>query len=254
MRLFASTLSAVIVGLMPTLAFAADPAAPTAFTPAQKAEVEAIVRDLLTKKDPEIVMMAAQEIQRRESGELAIKSQKAASENHEKLYNDANAPVGGNAKGGVTLVEFFDYQCGYCKKAQDDVLKLLNTNKDLRVVYKEFPILGPTSVVASKAALASVKQDKYIKFHDALLAVKDHLSDDSVFKVAKDVGLDVEKLKKDMEDPAIAAMLKANQDLGGEIGARGTPTFVVGDQVYPGAIPYDQLKQSIDDSQKTGKK
>ena len=185
---------------------------------------------------------------------MAEKSQHAVADNHDKLFNDANAPVGGNAKGDVTVVEFFDYQCGYCKQTQEFILKLLDADKNVKIIFKEFPILGPNSVQAAKAALASVRQDKYIKFHNALLATKDHLTDDVIAKVAKDAGLDVEKMKKDMADPVIEAIVKANQDLGSEIGARGTPTFVIGDQVYPGALPYDQLKKTIDDARKNSKK
>ncbi|NTU76363.1 MAG: DsbA family protein [Alphaproteobacteria bacterium] len=253
MRFSASILGVLAIALMPTLAFAVDtPAAP--FTDAQKAAVEQIVRDLLTKKEPDLVIKAVQEIQGREEKETATKGKEAVIKNHDKIFNDASAPVGGNPKGDVTVVEFFDYQCGYCKMTQEIVGKLVAEDKNIKLVYKEYPILGPDSARVAKAALASVKQGKYVKFHDALMATKEPLADDALFRVAKDVGLDVEKLKKDMDDEAIEKMVKANREVGVEIGARGTPTFVIGEQVFPGAVPLESLKQAIAEARKSAKK
>lgn len=250
-------LSTLILGLMPALAFAADPApaaAPTAFTDAQKAAIEEIVRELLTKKEPDLVIKAAQEMQNKQETEIAAKSQQALATNKDKIYNDPNAPVAGNPKGNVTMVEFFDYQCGFCKTTYDNIMKLLAEDKNVKFVFKEFPILGPNSMVTSKAALASVKQGKYPKFHEALMRTKEQLSEDVVMRVAKTVGLDTDKLKKDMADESIEKMIKANLALGGEIGARGTPSFVIGDQVYPGAMQFDHMKKAIEDARKGAKK
>ncbi|MDD5586689.1 MAG: DsbA family protein [Alphaproteobacteria bacterium] len=249
---FKSILSALLIGLMPVLAFAAD--APATFTDSQKTAIEDVVRNLLIKKEPDIIIKAAQEVQGRQEAEAGVKNKQALTANKDKLYNDPNSPIGGNPKGDVVLVEFFDYQCGYCKLTQEGVHKLLAGDKNVKLVYKEFPILGPDSVKASKAALASVKQGKYIKFHEAMMSTKEHLTEEIIFKVAASAGLNVEKLKKDMEGEDIDKMIKANQTLGSEIGAHGTPTFVIGEEIFPGAVPYENLKKAVDDARKDAKK
>jgi len=253
MRYALLLLSAAFFGFAPSLARAAD--APTAtFSDTQRAEIENIVKEYLTKKNPEVMIDAMKELQNRQNADAAVKSKAALSSSHDKIFNDPNSPVGGNPKGNVTVVEFFDYQCGYCKMTEPGVQKLLKEDRDVKFIYKDFPILGPMSVEAAKASLASVKQGKYIQFHDALMSIKDHLSEDLLFKAAKDAGLDVDKLKKVMNDEAIGKMVDANVTLGESIGARGTPTFVVGDQIYPGAMQYEQLKKSVDDARAAAKK
>lgn len=239
--------------LLPSMAMAAD-ASSSALTDAQKTAVEAVVRELLLKKEPELIVKAAQEVQKRMETESAAKGQEAILKNRDKLLKDPNAPVGGNPKGDVTVVEFFDYQCGYCKMAQENVLKLLNDDKNVRILYKEYPILGPVSTFAAKAALASVEQGKYIKFHEALMSVKDRLTEESVLSTAKSVGLDVEKLKKTMESEKIEKIIKDNQDLAAEIGARGTPAFIIGDKLYPGVLSVEQMKETIAEARKSAKK
>lgn len=240
------------LALLPNLAQAAE--ATAAFDDKQKAAVEAIVRELLTKKEPEIVMIAAQELQEKMEKESANKGQAGLEKNADKVFKDPTSPVGGNPKGDVTLVEFFDYTCGYCKMAQEAVTKALAADKNVRMVYKEFPILGPNAEVASKAALAAVEQGKYVPFHEALMSAKDRLSMESIKKIAKSVGLDVEKLTKDMESDKIAAIIKANRDLANELQIRGTPGFVIGQKVYPGALTAEQLKQAIAEARKADKK
>jgi len=251
MTRFAKFLTVSLLALMPLAATAAEPAG---LTDQQKAEVEQIVRELLTKKDPNIVMEAARSVQEKMEAESAAKGKKAIGDYKDKIFNDPNAPVGGNPKGDVTLVEFFDYQCGYCKTVHPMVVKLLQEDKNLRFVYKEYPILGDGSVLASRAALASVKQGKYFRFHEALMEMKGHVSEDGVMQAAKDVGLDLEKLKKDMASDAVEKILAANREMGMKIGANGTPTFVIGDNVFPGAVPLEQMKKVIEDVRKNQKK
>lgn len=221
------------------------------FTDAQRAEIERIVHDYLTKTHPETLLEASEELQKREQAETDAKSKAALASARDKVFNDPNSPVGGNPKGDVTVVEFFDYQCPYCKGAQPTVEKLLKEDKGVRFVYKDFPILGPSSVLAAKAALASVKQGKYIQFNEALMkapfshGARPKDDEELVFKTAKEVGLNIDKLKKDMEDDSISKIIDANMELAGELGARGTPYFIVGDQVYPGAMQYDELKKAV---------
>lgn len=223
-------------------------------TDGQKKEVEAIVRELITKKEPELIIKAAQTVQEKMESEAATKGQQSVEKNLNKIINDSDAPVGGNAKGDVTVVEFFDYSCGYCKLAQENLEKLLSDDKNIRLIYKELPILGQNSLTASKAALASVSQGGYLKFHEALMKSKSPLNESAVMDVAKETGLDTEKLKKDMESEKIAKMLKSNIALAKEIGAQGTPTFIIGGKLYPGAVPYEQMKEAVEAARKTKKK
>ncbi len=211
----------------------------------QKTAVESVVRELLTQKEPEIILQAAQTLQKREASAQADKSVADVAKNATKLFNDPTSPVGGNLKGDVTMVEFFDYRCGYCKAVHPEILKALDADKNIRFVYKEFPIFGPDSVATSKLALASVRQDKYPLFHNALMAAKGHLTEEEVLKVAKAVGLDVAKLQKDAKDPAIAKAVEANQDLATTLGLHGTPAFIIGDKVYPGGLGASQIQAAV---------
>lgn len=230
-------------------------AAAGALTDAQRAAVEDIIKDYLTKKNPEVLMEAMQELQKRELADSSAKSKAALTNDHDKLYSDARSPVGGNAKGSIIVVEFFDYACGYCKMSEPHVEKLLKENKDVKFIYKDYPILGPASTEAAKAALAADKQGKYVVLHDKLMGSQiPHggtdlaAADEIIFKAAKEVGVDVEKLKKDMKDDAISKAIDDNVALGMDVGARGTPTFIIGDEVYPGAMEYDQLKKTVADA------
>lgn len=211
----------------------------------QVVAVEATVRKLLTEKEPEIIITAAKAVQEKRSQEATEQGKKSLGENRNQIFTDPSSPVGGNPEGDVTVVEFFDYQCGYCKMAQEAVAKLLEADKSVRFVYKEFPILSDTSTLISKLALASAKQGKYEKFHVALMTTKEQLSEDVVYKIASDVGLDVAQLKKDAESPEIAKAIADNISLGGMLGARGTPTFVIGEDLFPGAMDYNQLQDAV---------
>ncbi len=237
----------------PAPAAAVVPPAASSFTDAQKTDIEGIIKNYISHDHPEILVEAMQELQKRQAADSEAKNKAVIATDHDKIYSSPDAPVGGNPKGDVTVVEFFDYQCGYCKMAEPTVQKLLKEDKNVKIIYKDFPILGPVSVTAAKAALASVRQDKYQKFHDALLVQKGHLDEDAIYKVARESGIDVERLKKDMNDDAISKIIEANVALGTEIGARGTPTFIVAEQVFPGALEYDQLKKAVDDA-RAGKK
>jgi protein-disulfide isomerase len=224
-----------------------------AFTDAQKAAIEDVVRALLTTKEPDLVFKAATELRHRQDEEAAAKRQAAVTAEHDKLFGDSTSPIAGNPNGDVTVVEFFDYQCGFCKTSQDAVSKLLSADRNVKFIYKEHPILGSGSVRGSMAVLASSRQGKYREFHDALMATKGHLSDDIIFGTAKDIGLDVEKLKADMADESLKKTIDANIALAGNIGARGTPTFLVGEQVFGGAMNYEQMQRAVDDSRQKAK-
>lgn len=137
----------------------------------------------------------------------------------------------GNPHGDVTIVEFFDYACPFCKAAEPRVEALLQGDKGVRLEVKEFPVLGPQSIVASRAALAATRQNKYAAFHQALLLHKGGLDEDVIYAVAREVGLDVSRLKKDMADPAITAAIQANLKLANDIHVHSTPTFIVNERI-----------------------
>jgi protein-disulfide isomerase len=152
----------------------------------------------------------------------------------------------------VTLVEFFDYRCPYCKQVSPSLQALLKEDPKLRVVYKEFPVLGRESVFAARAALAARKQGKYELFHNALMALKGQLGDDIVLKTAGAVGIDVEKLKADMGAPEIEAQIRRNHELAQALDIRGTPAFIVGTTLIPGAVDVATLRQKIAEARKPG--
>ena len=162
-----------------------------------------------------------------------------------EVFRDPDSPVGGNAKGDVTLVEFFDYNCPYCRRVGPLMIQAEAADAKLRIVYKEFPILGPNSVFAAKAALAAHRQGKYAAFHKALMAVEGAADKGKVMEVAAKVGLDLDRLKRDMDDPAIQKMIDRNLALAQALRINGTPSFVAGDQIVRGAVDLDTLRGLI---------
>ena len=164
------------------------------------------------------------------------------------LFRDVDSPVGGNSDGDVTLVEFFDYNCPYCRQMAPMMTQAESADSRLRVVYKEFPILGPNSKFAAKAALAAHKQGKYLAFHKALFQVRGTVDPSKVTEVAATVRLDVDRLKADMEDPAIAALIEKNLTLAQALRIDGTPGFVAGRQILRGAIDLKALQAFIQEA------
>ncbi|MBP2230722.1 protein-disulfide isomerase [Azospirillum agricola] len=244
MPLFRSALLA-----LPVMAMAFSPAAmaqsqPAAMDDAQRTAIETVVRDYLMK-NPEIILQAVEALQQREKLAEAERAKKALADNQKALTRNPADPVAGNPQGDVTVVEFFDYQCGYCKAVQADTERLIKDDPKLRFVFKELPILGPASVIASKAALAARAQGKYLEFHNALMAQRGQLDEDVVLRLAKSVGLDTDRLKKDMESREVLSVIAANQALAEQLGIRGTPGFVFGDELVPGAIKLDDMKRLV---------
>lgn len=208
--------------------------------PLDKAAVEQIVRDYLLTH-PEILLEAMEALEKKQQAEGEKAAAEALKSNRKALEQNAMSPVGGNPKGDVTLVEFFDYNCGYCKRTHPERSAAVKGDGKVRVVYKEFPILAPSSKEAAKAALAANRQGKYEAFHTALMTHEGRLDSDAIRATAKEVGLDMKKLEQDMGDPAIEAEIKANMELAQKLGIRGTPGFVIGDTVVPGAIETEQF-------------
>jgi protein-disulfide isomerase len=206
-------------------------------------QIEKIVREYLLR-EPEIVYQALEELQRRQAEAEAARQQAAVAENRSELLNDPASPVGGNPDGDVTLVEFFDYRCAYCRRVVSSVRALLDEDRDLRVVFKELPVLGPDSERAARAALASRRQGGYVPFHFALMAAED-LSLQGIRAAAEAVGLDPDRLEADMSAPEVNAAIQANYALANELGIEGTPAFVIGTQLIPGAVDKGRLEQLI---------
>ena len=235
----AALLAAAVIAAIPLRALpAAD------FSPDQRKAIEAIIRDYLTK-NPDVLLDALQAAEDKMKGDAKDKVAQALSTRRREIFEDPDTPIAGNPNGDVSLVEFFDYRCPYCKQVEPSLEALLSEDRQLRLVYKEFPVLGPESVTASKAALAARKQGKYDAFHRALMVLKGQINDTAVFKTAESVGLDVDRLKRDMAAPEITRALKANTELADALDIRGTPGFVVGNEIVPGAIDLASLKQLI---------
>lgn len=225
---------------------AAPAAAQDALSPAQKLAVETIVRDYL-RDHPEMILEALQNLEQRREAEQQERARQMLAERRGELINDPATPVEGNPKGDVTLVEFFDYRCGYCKSVSATVAEVVRQDGNVRLVLKEFPILGPASVVASRAALAAWRQDraKYLPFHKAMMDAKGDLTESRVLQIATGLGLDADRLAKGMQAPEINTALQRNLELAKALEINGTPAFVIGEQVVPGAIGADGLKQLI---------
>ena len=204
---------------------------------------EGVVRDYLLK-NPAVIREAMQVLQAREEAEKQAATWLAMKQYRSELLQNANSPVGGNPKGDITIVEFFDYNCGYCKRVVPTVAAVLRNDPNVRVVYKEFAILGPQSVVAARAALAAKRQGKYHEFHVALMSAE-RADENSVAATARALGLDYAQLVKDMGDPAIEEQLERNYRLATAIGINGTPAFVIGDRLVPGAVDEAAMMEII---------
>lgn len=215
----------------------------------QRAAIESIIHDYLLSH-PDVVIEALRNADAKLKADAKDREKAELKEHWNELVNDPGTPVGGNPKGEVTLVEFFDYRCPYCKEVQPLVQKLAAEDPAVRLVYKDIPLLGPASVTAAHAALAAQRQGKYEAYHNLLMGLKGQLGDDTVFTVAKAVGLDVDRLKKDMTAPEIDQQVRANLALAKVLDVHGTPTFIAGDQVVEGALDLPALKQLLADARK----
>ncbi len=228
---------------------ATRPAAAADFTTEQRQAIEAIVRDYLSNH-PEVMLDALQAAEDKIKTDAHDKASAAVVTHRRELLDNPDSPVAGNPKGDVSVVEFFDYRCPYCKQVEPSLEALLGQDRQLRLVYKEFPVLGPASVTAARAALAARQQGKYDVFHRAMMSLKGQIDDAAVFKVAASVGLDTERLKRDMAAPEIDRILRDNQKLADALDISGTPGFVIGNEIVPGAISIDEMKALIEAARK----
>jgi protein-disulfide isomerase len=214
-----------------------------------KAALGKSIREYLIA-NPEVLVEAMQELERKQDSQRDSAAQKAISENQNELLRDPDSPVAGNPNGDVTIVEFSDYQCPYCKRAHSAVKSVVAADGKVKIVFKDLPILGEPSRIAALAALASRAQGKHLAFHNALMEYNGKIDRDKIMEIAASVGLDVAQLQKDMEDPKLKQIIDRNMALASALGVRGTPAFVVGQQFVPGAVDADALKQLIADARK----
>lgn len=227
-----------------------------AFSNAQQKEIQSVVADYL-KSNPQVIIAALQEFQRKQMQEAdkTIKStQKDAAQYVKALFHAPNDPVAGNPNGSITIVEFFDYQCPHCVDMNPTLKSAIKNNSNLRVIFKEFPIRGPISEFASRAALAANMQNKYMEFHDALMDTKQPYTQESVLAAAKSVGLNIEQLQKDMQSQTVSDQLQANVKLAQDLKLLGTPAFFLGKtdattssniDYIPGQMSLEQINAAI---------
>jgi protein-disulfide isomerase len=249
----------------PPAAAAPAPAAPAAapaataadtkssFSPEQKKDIEKIIKDYLVA-NPEVFVEIQNALEAKLEKEQAEKLKVAISENAASIYRAPNASIAGNPNGDITVVEFFDYNCGYCKRGLHDVIKLVDKDTKVRLVFKELPILSKGSEEASHVALAAGHQGKYWEMHRALLESKAHVNEAAALKIAEKLGLDMDKLKADMNSPEVKAEIEKSEALAKKMGVNGTPHFLVGDRSIAGAPDdlYDQLERNVTELRKQG--
>ena len=246
-RLKLILLFGVMAGMLsaaPSLA-AEDEAAQQSADP-ETSRIEKIIHNYLLD-NPEILLEVMRKLEAKQKAEEEAGLVDKIMSNRKELFASAHDFVV-NAAGKIPVVEFFDYQCGYCKRFAPTMTRLLETDKSVRFVFKEFPILGEMSVVASRAALAAKMQGKYRAFHDAMMGLHRPLTETVIYQTATEVGLDITRLKRDMARPEVIGIIKANRDLAAALGIRGTPSIVIGDKLAPGAISYDHLTALINEA------
>ena len=214
------------------------------FSNEQKTAIESILHDYYLNH-PEAFIEAIRKAQSvlRAGGDSTARASVAQRRND--LVADPQTPVGGNTSGNVTIVEFFDYRCPYCKRAHPDILGLIREDREVRIVYKDLPVLGPDSVFAARAALAASLQGGYQRLHDAMLESSTPLTNEAVLALADASGLDRQRLARDMTSPEVEGILARNAELAHSLGINGTPSFVVGDTLVPGAIEPAGMKKLV---------
>ncbi len=244
------------------IAFAAALMAGLAAAPAQdmdpeaRAQLRSEIRSYLLEH-PEVVMEALRTLEEKRRVAEAQAATDTVRSNADAIFDDGYSYVAGDPDGDITVVEFLDYNCGYCKRAHADVKKLIESDGDIRFVIKEFPILGPTSRTAAEAAMAAMEQDggeRYLAFSDALMSHRGTLEEETIYRIAAQVGLDPDKLREGAKDAKIGERISANYDIARKLEIQGTPTFIIGDTVVRGFVPLEKLRAEVEaQREKAGK-
>lgn len=203
-------------------------------------------------ENPQIVMDAVAILREREAEAQAASAAETLANQRDLLERDSNAPVLGNPDGDVTVVEFFDYNCPYCRRAKPTIEGLIAADPNVRVVFREFPILGDDSVLAARAALAARAQDKYEEFHWALMGLSGRINEAQIMQTAEELELDVSQLQADMESDAVSSHIETSLSLAQSLGITGTPSFVVGETILPGLVDQTRLEELVSDLRSDG--
>tara|TARA_R110002073_G_scaffold157360_1_gene312804 strand:+ start:245 stop:982 length:738 start_codon:yes stop_codon:yes gene_type:complete len=217
---------------------------------AQDALTEDRVRELVRETilaNPEVLVEAIAILEERAAQDRVTGSADMIAAQREQLEQDPNAPVLANADGDVTIVEFFDYNCPYCRRAAPTIENLVEADPGIRLVYREWPILGEGSVFAARAALASRQQGLYEEFHWAMMDMSGRAEERSVLTIAAEIGLDIDQLRADMEAPEVAEHIETSMRLADLLGITGTPTFILGQNLVPGAVEQEVLQRLVDE-------
>ncbi|MBV1887629.1 MAG: DsbA family protein [Parvibaculaceae bacterium] len=222
------------------------------FSPSEKRALKELIRTYLLE-EPEVLLEAMEALENKNADATAEQAQTAILSNWDTLTKSPRSFVGGNPNGDVSIVEFFDYNCGYCKQAMDAVMEVVEADGNIRLVLKEFPILSESSTIASEMAVAALKQgnDKYLTFHKLLMENKGKLTDDKLTDLATESGLNLVQLQKDMKADDVQATIEESYNLARAIGVRGTPGFVIGEKLYPGAASVETLKKIVADARRS---
>jgi len=221
-------------------------------TSAQKKEIENIVKQVISD-NPELILNSVRKFQENQE----LKAAQSAEENlkdYKEFFAKKDLPMVGNPDGDVTIVEFFDFNCGYCKKAFEDVQKINNEDKNVRIVFMDMPILSPTSSKMASISLAAHKQGKYFEMHKDLMDYRGSQTDEAFFKLAEKLGLDMNKLKEDMKSADVQAFITKSKAMAQSLGIRGTPGFIIGEKVYPGYIGIDAMRKAVKEARDAGMK
>lgn len=225
----------------------AAPAAAQSFNAEEKAAIDAQIRAYILE-NPEILMEAMRVLETRQQQQAEQTDRDLVARLGDELVNDGYSHVAGNPDGDVTVVEFADYRCPYCKRAHEAVKALLSADRNVRVVIKEFPILGPDSTFAARAAMAAQIQGEelYATYNDSMMSHQGQLDERSIIRIADEAGLDVEALRRDMDRPEIAENIRRTYSLARQLEINGTPGFVIGDRIVRGFVEYDQLREMVE--------
>lgn len=227
--------------------FAVAESSQSSFNSTQADAIEQIMREYLLE-NPEFMLEVFAKLDEKRAEEERLNAEGAISANSDELFNDGYSYVYGNPDGDVTVVEFFDYKCPYCKRSVEDVIAATDEDGNIRLVLKDFPILSDESTMAARAALAAISQNKYMELHIALMATQGSLDEARIMRIAEEAGLDVERLRRDMTDPGIDAAIDRTHELARRVGVDGTPAFIIGSQLVPGAISKERLLEIVEEA------
>jgi protein-disulfide isomerase len=220
--------------------------APDTLSQNQTEQVKTAVRDLLAT-EPKLVINAIEAYQKQARDEASENTKKSIASKQQEIFNNPASPIMGNPNGDVTVVEFFDYNCGYCKAVFHPIRDAVLQDGKVKFIFKEYPILGDSSLLAAKAALAAGKQGKYLEYHTALMDWKAPKDEAAIMSIAKSLGLNEGQLRIDMNSADITQYLESVRNLGLALGVNGTPAFIIGDKFYPGALDADSFKKLVAD-------